>query len=140
MTLQELFPNLANAGFQVTSPATPSYHCIAWAVGDTELRRDFAPGYYWPRRIPRNGFLDEKEGKKTRRIFYSSGRSEQWRLLTCLELPELRWTATQAREKVECPLLPRVPQKEPPTEAELTAIRRSVVRGQRYGSDLAGNG
>ena len=58
MTLEELFPNLSNAGFQVTSPATPSYNCIAWAAGNSQMRWDFAPGYYWPRRIPRNGFLE----------------------------------------------------------------------------------
>lgn len=57
MTLDELFPNLKSADYQVTSPATPVYNCIAWAVGDDHIRWDFAPGYYWPRRIPRDGFL-----------------------------------------------------------------------------------
>ena len=58
MTLEELFPNLSTSGFQITSPATPNYNCIAWAAGDDQLRWDFAPGYYWPHRIPRNGFLE----------------------------------------------------------------------------------
>ena len=58
MTLEELFPNLPTVGHQITSPATPNYNCIAWAAGDDQLRWDYAPGYYWPRRIPRNGFVE----------------------------------------------------------------------------------
>lgn len=58
MTLEDLFPDLPTVGYRITSPSTPDYNCIAWAVGDNRLRWDFAPGYYWPRRVPRNGLVE----------------------------------------------------------------------------------
>ena len=40
------FPRLTVANHRVTSPATPSYNCVAWAVGDTN--HWWQPGSYWP--------------------------------------------------------------------------------------------
>lgn len=53
--METTFPNLRQSQYAVTSPRTPNYNCIAWAVGDTEhwwepIRH--IPGYYWPRRAP----------------------------------------------------------------------------------------
>jgi hypothetical protein len=58
-TLVELFPNLQEKGYDVTSPETPFYNCIAWAAGDT--KRWWWPDpndqYYWPSGVPRNETL-----------------------------------------------------------------------------------
>ena len=49
------YPRLADAGYEITSDATPVYNCIAWAAGDTtrwwecgEDRPIDEPGVYWP--------------------------------------------------------------------------------------------
>lgn len=42
MTLNEIFPNYLNEPFNVTSPKTPNYNCIAWAFGDDSK-------WYWPK-------------------------------------------------------------------------------------------
>lgn len=44
--IQKLFPGLAGNG-RLTSPQTPRYNCIAWAVGDT-ARWWWPVGAYWP--------------------------------------------------------------------------------------------
>jgi hypothetical protein len=53
--LEDLFPNLAEVGYEITSPKDSSHNCAAYAVGDTEHRwggysnrhlKSF--GYYWP--------------------------------------------------------------------------------------------
>jgi len=45
-------PNLIKSGYQVTSPRTPQYNCIAYAGADTTKKWDCGglprPGYYWP--------------------------------------------------------------------------------------------
>jgi hypothetical protein len=48
--LEAVFPNLANSGYRVTSPADPGDNCLAWAVGDTSHFWDpvRVRGYYWP--------------------------------------------------------------------------------------------
>ena len=52
--IELLFPDLRTAGYRVTSPATPSYNCFAWAGEDT--RNWWQPlelhGYFWPAEIP----------------------------------------------------------------------------------------
>jgi hypothetical protein len=35
--LLELFPLLARAGYQITSPRNEDYNCIAWAAGDDKI-------------------------------------------------------------------------------------------------------
>ena len=55
--LEKLFPNLASAGYEITSAEDPRYNCIAWAADD--VTRWWEPvaspvpgmllgGYYWP--------------------------------------------------------------------------------------------
>ena len=55
--LEKLFPNLASAGYEITSAEDPRYNCIAWAarqhhevVGARCLSRlrVLLRGYYWP--------------------------------------------------------------------------------------------
>lgn len=58
--LERSFPRLRGAFYQVTSPRTPGYNCIAWAAGDTS--RWWWPDefglYYWPDTVPRHSTLD----------------------------------------------------------------------------------
>jgi hypothetical protein len=53
--LELYFPNLRDAGYVVTSMATPSYNCIAWAAGDDQRwwqpPIDFGH-FYWPSEAP----------------------------------------------------------------------------------------
>ena len=51
------FPNLAaDAEFKLTSPSTPVYNCIAWAMGFTDRWVDhfIAPGHWWPKGVQRD--------------------------------------------------------------------------------------
>ena len=52
--IEAIFPDLRETGYQITSPATPSYNCFAWAGDDT--RYWWQPialrGFYWPDEIP----------------------------------------------------------------------------------------
>jgi len=46
MTLpSEAFPNLTPQNHRVTSPASPDYNCIAWALEDVE--NWWQPGRHW---------------------------------------------------------------------------------------------
>lgn len=48
--LEFLFPNLRPSEYQITSPKSPSYNCVAWAAGDTSRNWDgiaLGPDY-WP--------------------------------------------------------------------------------------------
>ena len=50
-TLINWFPHLATDNyFELTSPSTPVYNCIAWAMGLTDRWVDpfSAPGHWWP--------------------------------------------------------------------------------------------
>ncbi|MBI4389802.1 MAG: hypothetical protein HY580_06435 [Nitrospinae bacterium] len=62
MTFEESFPNLKKnpANYRITSEATRSYNCIAWASGETH--RWWWPDpddqyYYWPSDLPREQTL-----------------------------------------------------------------------------------
>lgn len=48
--LETIFPNLRNTKYEIESPKTPKYNCIAWAAGVTN--RPWWPincnPYYWP--------------------------------------------------------------------------------------------
>ena len=51
--LERAFPNLSEGGYDITSPATPDYNCIAWAAGDTTRWWWPIPAfYYWPQEAP----------------------------------------------------------------------------------------
>lgn len=43
---RDLFPDLRN--YEVTSPATIEYNCVAWIAGDTSRWWDPAASHYWP--------------------------------------------------------------------------------------------
>jgi hypothetical protein len=69
LLLQEIFPGLARAPFEITSSDTRTYNCFAWAVGRTDLPWDPTIDYgYWPDDAPREHSLRafvaiyEKEG------------------------------------------------------------------------------
>src|SRR5262250_616506 len=52
--IEATFPDLKTAGYRITSPATPSYNCFAWAGNDT--RHWWQPaalhGFFWPEDVP----------------------------------------------------------------------------------------
>lgn len=57
MPLEDCFPGLRASAYQVTSPATRDYNCIAWAAGDTKRWwwPDLDPDddtMYWPANVP----------------------------------------------------------------------------------------
>ncbi len=56
--LEGAFPGLRNTPYDITSPQTPTYNCIAWAAGDS--RRWWWPKtpYFWPEGIPFEETLD----------------------------------------------------------------------------------
>ena len=49
------FPNLASSGFEITSPPTKEYNCIAWAANEDDRWwwPDKNEQAYWPRNAPR---------------------------------------------------------------------------------------
>lgn len=46
--LECLFPALRDGGYEVTSPESSDYNCIAWAAGVTDRCWWPHPQYYWP--------------------------------------------------------------------------------------------
>ena len=46
--IDETFPGLAEAGYEITSEPTDTYNCIAYAAGDEENWWEFTSGYLWP--------------------------------------------------------------------------------------------
>lgn len=62
--LERLFPRLAEASYEITSPAQPDYNCIAWAAGDDSRWwwPDEFHQYYWPGEAPRRSTLDAFAG------------------------------------------------------------------------------
>jgi len=51
--LEEWFPNLAQTEYEITSPRTYDYNCIAWALEEDD--RWWSPtseDYYWPEGAP----------------------------------------------------------------------------------------
>lgn len=59
MTFEESFPNLNLTNHRITSEATPSYNCIAWASEETHRWwwPDPYDQYYWPSNLPREQTL-----------------------------------------------------------------------------------
>ena len=54
MLLEQEFPQLGISGYQITSPGTNEYNCIAWAAHDTTRFwwPTRVPPYYWPEKVP----------------------------------------------------------------------------------------
>ena len=53
--IESWFPRIATDGFEITSPESQDYNCIAWAGGDTTEKwdPDLTSGRYWPVGVPR---------------------------------------------------------------------------------------
>jgi hypothetical protein len=58
MSLESAFPGLLVDGYSVTSAATNTYNCIAWAAGVNSVWWDPATGYYWPDGAPREHAIE----------------------------------------------------------------------------------
>ena len=58
--LESLFPLLSDAGYSVTSPATPEYNCVAWAMNNDDRWwwPDPMEEYYWPEKASREAALE----------------------------------------------------------------------------------
>lgn len=55
-SIEQQFPNLKNSGYQITSPISRRYNCIAWAAGDQSRWWQPEPqarGLYWPLGVAR---------------------------------------------------------------------------------------
>lgn len=55
-SIEQQFPNLKDSGYQITSPKSRRYNCIAWAAGDQNRWWQPAPqasGLYWPSGVAR---------------------------------------------------------------------------------------
>lgn len=59
-SLEDLFPNLVSSSYEISSPATRQYNCVAWAAGYDDVPWDHSlrPYTYWPRRVARDGSVD----------------------------------------------------------------------------------
>lgn len=58
--IQRTFPNLRTGPYKVTSEATDTYNCIAWAAGDTDNWWWPSPFDFWPvepREATKDGFI-----------------------------------------------------------------------------------
>lgn len=56
--LKAAFPQLAETSFEVTSPDTPAYNCIAWAMDDASRWWWPDPNYFWPCGIARENTVE----------------------------------------------------------------------------------
>lgn len=58
--IENLFPNLTLYSYIITSPKTPEYNCIAWAVNDQGVWWQPCPfpGYFWPENLSLNQNVD----------------------------------------------------------------------------------
>ena len=55
LDLEDLFPNLANTGYEVSGEPSREYNCIAWALEITTQKWDCNdPNAYWPPHLPRS--------------------------------------------------------------------------------------
>ncbi len=73
--IEACFPQIAQAGYGITSPQTPRYNCIAWAAGDTRKWwwPDPSPFAYWPPNIPRENTLQTFTVRAVRPLDLSMG-------------------------------------------------------------------
>src|SRR5947208_6744161 len=58
--IEGAFPNLPSARYQITSPATTDYNCIAWAAEDETAWwwPDIYGFGYWPPQVPRTETME----------------------------------------------------------------------------------
>ena len=50
--IEEIFPGLQSTGYDITSPATKEYNCIAWSAGDSETWWWPNKDCFWPSKVP----------------------------------------------------------------------------------------
>lgn len=53
-----VLPNLTAENYKITSAASWTYNCIAWALGVTDVWWWPVPGRFWPTGVPREETLD----------------------------------------------------------------------------------
>lgn len=58
MPLEQYFPGLSAADYQVTSPSDVRYNCIAWAADDSTQWWEPSPRGYWPPDVQQELTLD----------------------------------------------------------------------------------
>ncbi|MBI5409313.1 MAG: hypothetical protein HZA14_08105 [Nitrospirae bacterium] len=56
--IEGIFPGLQSGGYDITSPATQEYNCIAWAAGDSETWWWPNKDCFWPSDAPQEENLD----------------------------------------------------------------------------------
>lgn len=60
--IEKWFPNLRSVAYDITSPDSPAYNCVAWAAGDDsawwEPTDSPQPGYHWPAGVPKTPTVD----------------------------------------------------------------------------------
>lgn len=56
--IETAFPRLEDETYRITSPSTPSYNCIAWAAGDTEVWWWPSRFSYWPEVAPQEATVE----------------------------------------------------------------------------------
>lgn len=61
-------PRLTAEGYEVTSPASATYNCVAWALGEDDRWWEPVPQYHWPDGVPRDDSLENYV-----RVFESAG-------------------------------------------------------------------
>ena len=58
-SLEKIFPNLADSGYEITQEPSSVYNCIAWALGISTQKWDCNDlNAYWPPSIPRNDRIE----------------------------------------------------------------------------------
>ena len=69
--MEDLFPNLAGSGYEITGEPSREYNCIAWALGIFTQKWDCNdPDGYWPPSVPRN-----EQIRTIMRLFVNEGYS-----------------------------------------------------------------
>lgn len=60
LTLEAIFPKLAESEYEVTSPESDAYNCVAWAAGDEHHWWWPVPPEetFWPSGVPREATLE----------------------------------------------------------------------------------
>lgn len=56
--IEGAFPKLADGSYRTTSPATPSYNCIAWTAGETDAWWWPSRFSYWPEAPPQEATVE----------------------------------------------------------------------------------
>ncbi len=76
--LEALFPGLRNSGYQLTSPRSDLYNCVAWAAGDRGRWwwPDLNGKRFWPAGVPRSETVEAFVGAFASLGYVACGGSE----------------------------------------------------------------